>query len=106
MKSATLVTSYGLKPDPRKTEAITEMPMPKNREELQRFLGMLTYLTKFIPNISQVASPLRTLLEKNVEWHWHNKQEHNLKTLKLAIEAPVLKYFDPHKPTKLSVDAS
>jgi len=41
------------------------------------------------------------------EWHWHNNQEQSFKMLKqLAIETPVLKYFDPKKPTKLSVDAS
>ena len=102
-----ILTKDGLKPDPKKTEAITEMPSPQNKEELQRFLGMLTYLTKFIPNLSQVASPLRVLLEKNVKWHWDSDQEHSFKALKqLAIKAPVLKYFDPHKPTKLSVDAS
>ena len=54
----------GLKPDQKKTEAITAMPTPKSKEELQRFLGMLTYLAKFIPNLSQVASPLRKLLVK------------------------------------------
>ena len=43
------------------------MPCPENRDELQRFLGTLTYLGKFIPNLSNVASPLRTLLKKNVE---------------------------------------
>ena len=47
-----ILTKDGLKPDPKKTEAITEMPSPQNKEELQRFLGMLTYLTKFIPNLS------------------------------------------------------
>ena len=36
-----------------------------------------------------------------------NEQEKGFKVLKkLATEAPVLKYFDPKKPTKLSVDAS
>ena len=61
-----ILTKDGLKLDPKKTKAITEMPSPRNKEELQRFLGMLTYLTKFIPNFSQVASPLRTLLEKSI----------------------------------------
>ena len=51
------LTKDGLKPDLKKTKAITAMP--KNREELQRFLGLLTYLAKFIPNLSQVVSPLR-----------------------------------------------
>jgi len=102
-----ILSKDGVKPDPKKTEAIAAMPAPKNREELQRFIGMLTYLAKFIPNLSQVASPLRTLLEKETEWHWHNDQEQSFKMLKqLATETPVLKYFDPKKPTKLSVDAS
>ena len=68
---------------------------------------MLTYLGKFIPNLSTVASPLRTLLEKNVEWHWHTEQANSFLSLKkLITTAPVLKYFNPSKPTKLSVDAS
>ena len=40
-----------LKPDPKKTEAIINTSCPENREELQRFLGMLTCLGKFTPNI-------------------------------------------------------
>ena len=64
-----ILSKDGVKPDPKKTEAIAAMPAPKNREKLQRFIGMLTYLAKFIPNLSQVASPLKTLLEKEIEWH-------------------------------------
>ena len=94
----------GVKPDPKKTEVIVNMPRPESREELQRFLGMLTYLGKFIPNLSHIASPLRTLLEKNVEWHWQAEQANSFRSLKeLITTAPVLKYFNPRKPTKLSV---
>ena len=83
------------------------MSKPKNKEELQRFLGMITYLAKFIPNLSQTASPLRTLLEKEVEWHWNDQQEQSFQMLKqLTSETPVLKYFDTAKPIKVSVDAS
>ena len=83
------------------------MPCPQSREYLQRFLGMLTYLGKFIPNLSHIASPLRTLLEKNVEWHWQAEQENSFRSLKgLITTTPVLKYFNPSKLTKLSVDAS
>jgi len=61
-----------LRPDPKKTEAIMSMPPPKNKEELQRFLGILTYLSKFIPNLSHIAAPLQNLLEKYAEWHWQD----------------------------------
>ena len=36
-------------------EAIQEMPTPKNKQELQRFLGFVNYVEKFIPNISQIT---------------------------------------------------
>lgn len=44
--------SNGLKPDPFKTIAISEMPAPTYLTALQRFLGIVNYLGKFIPNFS------------------------------------------------------
>ena len=60
------------------------------------FLGMVTYIPKFIPHFSQVASPLRALLEKHAAWQWHHEHEQSLQWLKeLATSAPVLAYFKP-----------
>ena len=102
-----VLTKDGLKPDPRKTQAIIDMTPPTSREALQRFLGMITYLSKFIPNLSQTAAPLRALLEKDTEWQWHQEHLQSFSTLKhLASSAPALAYFNPSHPVKLSVDAS
>jgi len=102
-----ILSKDGVKPDPKKIEAIVNTPCPDSREELQRFLGMLTYLSKFIPNLSHIASPLWTLLEKNVEWHWQAEQAYSFRPLKeLITTTPVLKYFNSSKPMKLSADAS
>ena len=102
-----ILNKDGLKPDPEKIKAISPMKKTQNKEELQRFLGMVTYLAKFIPNLSQSAAPLRTLLENDAEWHWSEHQDASFETLKqLVTQAPVLKYFDPAKPVKISVDAS
>lgn len=57
-----VLTKDSLKPDPSKVEAIATMEAPGNKEDIQRFLGMITYLGKFIPNLSQSAAPLRALL--------------------------------------------
>ena len=40
------------------------MPYPTNVKELKRFLGMVNYLGKFIPNLSTHTFNLRKLLEK------------------------------------------
>lgn len=46
------------------------MPTPKDVSEVERILGVVQYVAKFIPNLSDVTAPLRTLLQQDVEWHW------------------------------------
>ena len=52
------LSAESLKPDPKKVEAIKQMNYPTSKEEIQRFLGVMTYLAKFIPNLLEIASPL------------------------------------------------
>ena len=54
-----IFTSEGLKADPSETDAITNMPVPTDVVSPQRFLCMVNYLGKFIPNFSDIAAPLR-----------------------------------------------
>ena len=42
------------------------MPLPRSVNELQRFLVMVNYLGKFIPNLTEHTTPLRNLLKKGV----------------------------------------
>lgn len=53
-----LLTSQGLMPDPEKIQAILQMPEPDDLTALKRFLGMVTYLAKFMPLLSQMTSHL------------------------------------------------
>ena len=102
-----LVTSDGISPDPTKIDAISKMKMPTNKKELQRFLGMINYLGKFIPKLSDMTAPLRKLLQNDVDWSFEKQHEVSVQTLqKLITTAPVLKYFDPTKPTQISSDFS
>ena len=102
-----LLTSDGLKPDPNKVKAIVEMPTPADKQSLQRLLGMITYLSKFLPNLSEVTEPLRRLLDKDVEWHWDDSHKEALNRVKhLITREPVLSYFDNAKEVTLQCDAS
>ena len=102
-----IVSAEGIKPDPDKVKAITEMPNPESKQDLQRLLGMVNYLAKFIPNMSEVTSNLKVLLKKDVAWNWSHEHDRSLKNLKqLLTSAPVLKYFDVNKPVEIKTDAS
>ena len=97
--------SDGLKPSADRVQAILDMPLPQDRKSLQRFMGMVNYLNKFIPNLSSVSKPLRELLNHS-EWHWIKKQQEAYDILiSLIVQLPVLKYFDINAAVTVSVDA-
>ena len=101
------ITSEGLKPDSEKVKAIKDMPAPSDQAGVQRILGVLNYLHKFIKHMSSKTAPLRELLHKDVAFIWGESQNDSFNTLKNDLcSAPILKYFDPSKPVKLSADSS
>ena len=83
------------------------MPEPKNIKELRSFLGMVTYLSKFIKKLSDESKELRDLEKKSAQWNWNDSHQRcfdNLKKLMCNVET--LKYFNPKIPTKIQCDAS
>ena len=102
-----LLTDKGLAPDPNKVTAIMNMPMPTNVKSLQQLLGMVQYLSKFLPQLSTITEPLRQLGHRDTEWKWsaiHDSAVHKVKDL--ICKAPVLRYFDPAIELTLQCDAS
>ena len=79
------LTQNRVQPDVEKVIAIQEMPQPSSVKELHRFLGMVTYLARWIPDLSSVAAPLRILLNKNIQWMWDVQQEQAWLKLKTML---------------------
>ena len=63
-----LYTPDGVKPSPDKVRAIENLEPPKDKKELHTFLGMVTYMSSFIPNLADHTAPLRNLLKENVDF--------------------------------------
>ena len=102
-----IFTRDSLKPDPEKVRAVVDMPRPTDKAGVQRLLGMVNYVSKFIPNMSDLTSPLRELLHQDVEWHWEGQHETGFEKVKEALaHSPVLGYYDTKKELTLQVDAS
>ena len=101
------LSSDGVRPDPKKVAAITNMPDPACKEDLQRALGMVNYLAKFVPNMSVKSTNLRKLLLNDVEWQWDDIHANEWRQLKGTLTCePVLTFFDPKLDIKVSSDAS
>ena len=97
----------GIRLDETKVQAITQLQPPNNVPELRRILGMIHYLGRYLPNLSEVTKALTDLLKKEVMWGWGAAQQEAFKRVKqLVTEAPVLAFFDLKKDTVVSADAS
>ncbi|GFY59585.1 retrovirus-related Pol polyprotein from transposon 17.6 [Trichonephila inaurata madagascariensis] len=102
-----VLSDEGIKPDPKKIRAIEEFVTPNCKEDLQRFLGMVTYLAKFTPHLLNLTHNLRQLLKKDSVWIWDTNTERDFKLVKQAImKSPCLKYFNGNKAVTVSVDAN
>ena len=102
-----IFSDKGVKPHPKKVEDVNNMPAPNSKKELQEFLGLVTYLSPFIPNLSDKAANLRNLLKKDAEFVWDANHDKCFAELKETItEDATLQYFDVQKTPTLQTDAS
>ena len=102
-----LITNNGIKVDPEKACAIAEMPLPIDVSGVKRVLGLVQYVAKSIPNLSDVTVPLRVLTQEDVKWHWDTPQQESFDRLKQLVSSTlVLSIYDVRKPVTISGDAS
>lgn len=47
-----------------------EMPPPTSVAGVRRLLGMIQYLSKFLPHLTGLTKPLQSLTQKGIEWVW------------------------------------
>ncbi|UYV69435.1 hypothetical protein LAZ67_6003612 [Cordylochernes scorpioides] len=68
---------------------------------------MVTYLAKFLSNLSDKTPNMRLLLRKNEPWVWNDLRDRDYRDLKLQLtNAPCLRHFDPKLDIEISTDAS
>ena len=100
------ITPEGLKLTDEQIRAISNMKVPENIQDLETVLGMVAYVAKFIPRLSDLCEPLRAM-KKAEEWDWGPAQQDALSKIKETLTSDtVLRYYDVGKPITLTVDAS
>ena len=102
-----IISKDGVKPEPRRTDAIRKFPVPTNQSELRSFLGLVNQLGIFIPDLAHATEPMRGLLKKNVAYLWLPEHQTSFEETKRILLANLLiKPFDPSAPSQLLTDAS
>ena len=102
-----VLSKDGLKPDPAKVEAIEKFKRPENQEDVTRFLGMVNYLAKFIPNLSATAEPLRVITRKDATFKWTTMEENCFRKIITSVVNTVkLQFVSLKSPLVIETDAS
>ncbi len=102
-----LVDAQGLHPLPEKVQAVREAREPRNVSELRSYLGLLTYYSRFLPNMASILTPLYFLLRKSTPWKWSGKEREAFRaSKKLLLSADVLVHYNPELDLVLACDAS
>ena len=64
-----IFSQFDVRTDSGKIRAIIDAPAPTNVKQLQSFIGMCNYYSRFIHNFASYISPLYSLLQKNAQFH-------------------------------------
>ena len=101
-----VISEEGVEMDPAKVEAVKEWPTPKDKRELQQFLGFANYYRRFINRFADIAWPLHKLTG-NCSWTWTHREDAAFSTLKNAItSAPALALPTDTDPYRVEADSS
>lgn len=101
------LTPDGVLPDSSKFNVVHNYPIPKNPDDVRRFVAFANYYRKFIKNFAEKATPLNNLLRKKTKFLWDSTCQSAFDSLKADLTSPrVLKYPDFTKPFLLTTDAS
>lgn len=102
-----IVSTDGLKMDPRKVSTVLTWARPTSPKDIQCFLGFANFYRHFIKDFSRLAAPLQKLTHKNNRFEWSESTEKAFTSLKQAFtSAPILTYADPARPYIMETDAS
>ena len=102
-----IITRNGIKPQPKKVEAIQRIAPPTTKKELRRFIGMVNYYRDMWERRSHLLAPLASLTSKSSKWKWTEVEDTAFKDIKNVIAREVmLSYPDFSKPFVIHTDAS
>jgi hypothetical protein len=90
-----IITDEGIHVDTSKVDKIIQWRTPWNLKDIQKFNGMIQYLSQFLKDVTVFTSPLSSICSSSQEFNWTELHEKCFLELKwLVAEAPIIKPMD------------
>jgi hypothetical protein len=83
-----LVSHRGIEANPNKVKAIEEMCPPRNLKEMQRLVGCMAALGRFIARSGQKALPFFKLMKRTGKFEWTSEADKAFVELKRYLTSP------------------
>jgi hypothetical protein len=105
------ISKEGLSMSTKQIEGVMNFPRPEVTTQLRSFLGLANYFRDFVPNHSNVVSPLHKMIEhaskKQTRLVWTEEGETSFRDIReLISKSPTLYFLDDTAPIVLMTDAS
>ena len=103
------MSAAGIRPLPDRVSDLIKFPAPTSKAGVQRFLGMLNFYRRFVPNLAASLAPLHSLTsgKKNEAITWSPDCQVSFEAAKKKLAAATLLHHpSPFGATALTVDAS
>ena len=102
-----VISDKGVSPSPSKVKAIKTAPEPQNVGELQSFIGLVTYYSRFIHKFAEICAPLYDLTKKNAKFVWEKQHQVAYNILRNSVcNSTLLTCFNGRSKLILEVDGS
>ena len=102
-----MYTIDGHKPTQTKISMINTMPEPSSKKEVQSFISIINYLSKYSARLSELSVPIWELSKERVPFNWGPQHREVFEVIKKElVKVPILAYYDPNKETVLQTDAN
>ena len=86
------------KPSQSKVKVIQEMPPPQSKKQVQSFIGMINYLSKFSAHLSELAELIHELAKERVPFNWGPEHDEAFSLIKKEVTAaPILGLLQPQE---------
>lgn len=70
-----VISENGIRPKVNKIQDFIDATAPTDAKQLRSLLGLATYFSNRIQNLSQISEPLRNLLKKGATFDWNQSHQ-------------------------------
>jgi hypothetical protein len=86
-----IISARGIKFDPKRVCVIQQIEIPRNKKDVQCFIGKINFLRCFVSIFAEILKPITNMLKKYVDIKWSLEEKSSFQTIKQAlVKAPIL----------------